>query len=102
MDALYREITVCVRLTSHDGMSFMAVECLARGRQVIWTFPLPGAIHGSGFERVAAILRDLAARHAAGTLDLNDEGRAYVLEHFDVVRLSTELDERLQAALEGE
>ncbi len=95
MDALYREISVYVRLTSHDGMSFMAAECLARGRQVIWTFPLPGAIRASGFGEVAAALRDLAARHAAGTLTLNMEGRDYVLEHFDPERLTRELDQRL-------
>lgn len=101
MDALYRTITVYVRLTSHDGMSFMAAECLARGRQVIWTFPLPGAIQASGFEAVATAIRDLAARHAAGTLLPNEGGRAYVLEHFDAERLITELDGRLCAVIAG-
>ncbi len=100
MDALYRTISVYMRLTSHDGMSFMAAECLARGRQVIWTFPLPGAIQASGYESVATALRDLADRHKAGTLGLNDEGRAHMLEHFDADRLTTALDERLRALLQ--
>ncbi len=99
MDALYRSITVSVRLTSHDGTSFMAVEALARGRQVIWTFPFPGAIQASGLAEVSATIRDLAARHAAGTLTLNDEGQSYVREHFDEKALAENLDERLRAVL---
>lgn len=102
MDALYREVAVYIRATLHDGMSFMAVEALARGRHVIWSYPLPGAIHASGFDAVAAALRDLAARHAAGTLELNTEGRSYVLEHFDPERLTHELDQRLAALVSGQ
>ncbi len=102
MEAVYRETTVYLRLTHHDGTSFMAVEALSRGRHVIWTFPMPGAIEARGYEQVATALRDLIARHEAGKLGLNDEGREAVLRDFDPERLGTELNRKLRSALRGE
>jgi hypothetical protein len=101
MDALYREITVVVRLTSHDGQSFIAVEALSRGRYVIWSFAMPGCIEASGFDAVAACLRSLIEKHEAGTLKVNQSGRRYVLERFGKGRPLRELDERLRALLPG-
>ena len=95
MDALYRETTVLVRLTTHDGMSFMANEALARGRYVIWTYPLEGAIQASGFEAVTAALRGLFDQHRQGTLTLNEAGREATLAAFDPVKVLDELDRRL-------
>ncbi len=96
MDALYREVTVYVRLTTHDGQSFMAAEALARGRYVIWTHPMPGAILASGFDAVAAALRSLLERHESGTLGLNAEGRRRTLERFGGDGPLRDIDERLQ------
>jgi hypothetical protein len=59
MDAEYRRTTAIVRLTSHDGQSFMAAEALSRGRYVIWTHPMPGCIRAEGFEQVSKALRGL-------------------------------------------
>jgi hypothetical protein len=101
VDALYADITVVVRLTNHDGVSFMAVEALARGRYVVWTFPMPGAIQAAGFEPVAAAIRDLHARHRAGSLALNEPGMAYVRANFDEPALLAALDHRLRT-LAGE
>jgi len=99
MDAVYREISCMVRLTSHDGTSFMVVETLARGRQAIWTFPMEGAIQAERFEAVSAALRELIRQHAAGELGLNSVGREFVLKHFDAPTLLAGLDERLRALL---
>lgn len=99
MEALYREITVYVRLTSHDGMSFMALESLARGRHVIWTHPLDGAIQASGFDQVAAELRALHGRHLRGELPLNTSGRESTLEHFVEQTALEDIDTRLRALL---
>ena len=99
MDALYAETTVLVRLTSHDGTSFMVLEALSRGRHVIWTYPMTGVIQASGFEAVSGALRELIARQAAGRLGLNDEGRRYALEQFDRAHLIEELDRRLRAVV---
>jgi len=99
MDALYREVTVLVRLTTHDGQSFMAAEALARGRYLIWTHPMPGGIQAAGFEAVSAALRRLLERHEAGTLPLNLDGRRQVLERFGGGAPLRDIDERLQVLL---
>ncbi|HEX6029803.1 MAG TPA: hypothetical protein VFY90_00140 [Tepidiformaceae bacterium] len=99
MEALYRDITVYVRLTSHDGMSFMALEALSRGRYVIWTNPLEGAIQTSGLANVAGVLRQLKESHDEGRLTLNESGRSSVLQHFDEDRDLAELDARLRDVL---
>jgi hypothetical protein len=94
MDALYRQVTAIVRLVSHDGMSFMVLEALSRGRHVIYSYPLPQVIQASGFEAVASAIRGLVAQHRAGTLGLNEEGRHYALSHFDRETLIDDLDFR--------
>lgn len=96
MDALYRETTVLVRLTRHDGQSFMAAEALSRGRYLIWTHPMPGASHASGLEEVTAALASLVDRHRAGKLGLNLPGRRATLDRFGAGRPLAELDERLR------
>lgn len=101
IDSFYRDVSVYVRLTSHDGTSFMVLECLARGRQVIWTFPMRGAIQAEGFEAVAAHIRELAAKQRAGELELNEVGRQYVLANFDQGRLTRDLSQRLRTVLRG-
>ncbi|MBE0608628.1 MAG: hypothetical protein IH609_04565 [Dehalococcoidia bacterium] len=101
MDPLYRETTALVRLTTHDGQSFMAAEALSRGRYVIWTHPMRGSIQASGFEQVSAALRSLVERHRDGGLALNAEGRRAALERFGGGRPLAELDERLRAILPG-
>ena len=99
MDALYRDISAIVRLVSHDGMSFMVLEALSRGRHVVYTYPLPHVVHASGFEAVATAVQDLAARQGAGTLALNEEGRRYALSHFDRETLIDDLDFRFSKLL---
>jgi len=99
LDPIYRQSTVLVRQTTHDGMAFTAVEALARGRYVIWTYPIPGGIRASGFESVEAQLRGLIERHRAGNLPPNRSGRTLTLANFSPTRLTTELDRRLQSLL---
>ena len=96
LDPVYRESTVLVRQTTHDGMAFTAVEALARGRYVIWSYPVAGGIRASGFEAVRGQLESLIARHRAGVLPLNLSGRALALANFAPGRLMSELDRRLQ------
>ena len=99
MDTFYPQISVLVRLTSHDGTSHMALESLSRGRQVIWTYSLPGVIQARGPDEVIAALRELVARQGAGTLGLNEEGRNYALNHFDRESLVHTIDTKLRALL---
>lgn len=101
MDPLYSETTALVRLTTHDGQSFMAAEALSRGRYVIWTHPMPGAIQATGFEQVSAALRGLVERHRSGNLPLNAEGRRAALDRYGGGRPLADIDERFRALLPG-
>ncbi len=99
LDPIYRESTVLIRLTSHDGTSFSALEAMSRGRYVIWSFPMPGAILARGRDEVAEALRVLIARHAAGVLGFNEEGMRHAREEFDPPAAVDALDLRLRAIL---
>ncbi|MGE5597619.1 MAG: hypothetical protein ACM3S1_16465 [Hyphomicrobiales bacterium] len=99
MDALYRETTVLVRLTSHDGTSFMVLEALSRGRYAIWPFPMPGAVRARGFDEVKAVLGALLERHRRGSLGLNESGMRAIRKEFDREQLEAQLDSRLRDIL---
>ncbi len=99
VEPLYKKTTVYVRLTHHDGQSFMAAEALSRGRYVIWSHPMPGCIHASTFEDVSGALRALLDRHKAGTLSTNLEGRRAASTRFGKNRPLLEIDERLRILL---
>ncbi|MFN0096842.1 MAG: hypothetical protein ACKVVT_18950 [Dehalococcoidia bacterium] len=97
MDALWRETTVYIRLTSHDGMPFTVLEALSRGRQVVFTQPLPHTVTARGFEGVSAALGGLLRAHQAGRLGLNVDGARWARETFDPMRCLDEIDRRLRA-----
>ena len=99
MEPIYRNTTVYVRLTHHDGQSFMAAEALSRGRYVIWTHPMPGCIQAKGFEEVLAALKSLLEKHRAGALSTNLEGRRAATNRFGKNRPLLEIDERLRILL---
>jgi hypothetical protein len=96
MESLYREVTVLTRLVKHDGMSFMALEALSRGRYVIYGYKLPGVRVASGLDEVVAALRELKERHDAGGLPLNEPGAAWVREAYDATSIVEEVDHRLR------
>lgn len=98
-DAIYRESSVVLRLVQHDGIGGTALEGLAHGREVIYTYPLPH-VHRVAFGDIDAVVRVMNAlleMHRSGTLVANDEARAYVLSEFDEARLTRELAAELVA-----
>jgi hypothetical protein len=101
MDALYRSVTVVLRLTSHDGTSFMILEALSRGRHAIWTFAMPGVRVAKGFDAVSAALREMIEAHHAGALVLNESGMAHARGHFDPGATEAAIDRRLRELLRG-
>jgi hypothetical protein len=99
MDALYREISVVVRLVSHDGMPFMALEAFSRGRYVVYPCQLPGATVAAGFEAARAAVAGLLARHEAGTLTPNAAGADWVRREYEPTAVIAELDRRLRGLI---
>ena len=77
MDEVYRQITVLVRLTEHDGTGVMPVEALARGRHVVWSQRMPFCRFA---DSVDVALREV--RGAIATRSLNLGGADFVRREF--------------------
>jgi hypothetical protein len=61
MDSLYRKAGCLLRMTRHDGLPRMVLEALARGRYVVYAWPLEGCIPARTFEQAQAALAQIAA-----------------------------------------
>jgi len=88
MTPFYRGATVLWRPTRHDGMSFMALEALAHGRHVIWSYPSPGIIQSREASTARIELQRLLDLHRDGRLAFNHAGVDFVAKSFspDVIR----------------
>lgn len=82
MTGFYQNATVVWRPTRHDGMSFMALEALAQGRHVIWSYPAPGVIQSRSAGTARVELERLMELHARRNLELNYAGAEFVARHF--------------------
>lgn len=82
MTPFYQKATVVWRPTRHDGMSFMALEALAQGRHVIWSYPAPGVIQSRNAGTARLELERLLELHASRNLELNYSGAQFVARHF--------------------
>jgi hypothetical protein len=99
MDALYQSASVLVRLVNHDGMPFSVLEALARGRQVVYPYSLPGVTVAKTFEEARAALRTMESAHEEGSLSPNQTGMAWVREEYRYRAMLEGLDARLRARL---
>jgi hypothetical protein len=86
---LYEQSTVLWRPVRHDaGISFMVLEALAHGRQVLYSYPVSGAVQVSGTEDAQKAILRLKALQESGALPLNKQGMETVARVYsrDVVR----------------
>ncbi|HLJ84287.1 MAG TPA: hypothetical protein VKT51_08975 [Candidatus Eremiobacteraceae bacterium] len=82
MDAVYARSHVLLRLPRHDGLSFMVLEALNHGREVIWNHPFEASRLALTENEAAAQLRELRSRLRAGELTPNIAGREYVISRY--------------------
>jgi hypothetical protein len=82
MESFYRNATVIWRPARHDGLSFMSLEALARGRHVIWSYPFDGAFHSKNATTARIELERLLELHQAKKLEPNIAGAEFIAEHF--------------------
>jgi len=74
----YRRASVVWRPVRHDGVSWMVLESLGHGRQVLWTYPFPGCIQvNDAFDAGAQIAR-LYQLHLRGELHVNEAGVGFI------------------------
>ncbi len=91
----YEQATVLWRPVRHDaGISFMVLEAMAHGRQVLYTYPVPGCIQVSGAEDARKELQRLHSLHCAGQLSLNREGIQAIAQHYSREVVRSELRRR--------
>lgn len=74
MTSVYARSTALLRLTKHDGLSFMVLEALASGRYVIWNRPFDGVLTALHDGDAKGRLEDLLSLHRRGELQLNHAG----------------------------
>lgn len=100
MSSFYRRATVYWRPVSHDGLSFSALEALAHGRHVIWSYPFPHCIHSTSVEMDAAEIERLYSLHQAKKLSLNQAGIDFMAERFSPERIKEEFLQRWRKIIE--
>lgn len=93
------ESVVLLRQPQHDGKSMLALEALARARHVVWNYEFPYVHTARGIDQVLETLGDLRARHQRGELQLNHEGRTFVLNSFARRDVAARFERRLDDAL---
>jgi hypothetical protein len=99
MDAIYARSHALLRLPRHDGLSFMVLESLNHGRQVIWNLPFEAALIGRTENEAACHIRTLRAALAAGTLAFNARGHDVVQATYSGGRVRDLIRTRLKASL---
>jgi hypothetical protein len=93
---IYSQGTVLVRMTEHDGLSFMVLESLAHGRHVIWTYPYPGVISTKSYPSLKEAILRLYKMHKSGELCINQEGREYVLREHQPRKIARHIIKKLR------
>jgi glycosyltransferase involved in cell wall biosynthesis len=99
MSEFYRQATVLWRPVRHDGLSFMALEALAHGRHVLWSYPFPAARLVDGAAAARAALQQLEHQHRRGVLELNEAGIDLIARDFSPDRIRNEILRRWQDIL---
>ena len=84
----YDQATVLWRPVRHDGLPFMVLEALARGRHVLYSYSLPGCVQVTSAEAACSELERLRDLHSSHSLALNEQGRQIVARDYspEVVR----------------
>jgi glycosyltransferase involved in cell wall biosynthesis len=99
IDVVYARSHALLRLPRHDGLSYMVLEALNHGRQVIWNLPFETVRMGRTENEVACHIRELRAAVTAGTLALNTRGRDVVHATHSGARVRDIIRTKLKATI---
>jgi glycosyltransferase involved in cell wall biosynthesis len=100
LNDLYDQSFAILRVPEHDGMSLVVLEALARGKFVIWKYPLPGVNTVSNPEEALACLRALWDGQQREPGRHNIEGMTFIQKHYEAGRVARGLGEFLDATLQ--
>jgi len=82
LNPFFCQTSVFWRPARHDGLSFAALEALAHGRYVLWSYPFPGATLAKDAASGYAEIQRLHDLHDQGSLHINRFAADYVASHF--------------------
>jgi len=82
MGVVYPQCSVLLRIPERDGLSLMVLEALAFGRYVVWPQVFPFVNTVSDYASIEKTIRELHARHLAGTLPLQIAASRFVNERY--------------------
>jgi hypothetical protein len=83
MASHYKECVLYLRLTEHDGISFMVLEALSHGRYVARSQEHEICYFVPTYAHLKDIVEKLYLKHQAGTLKENREGFCYIRNNFN-------------------
>ena len=95
----FERASVIYRPVRHDGLSFMVLEALARGRHVLYSYPLPGCIHVTSVEMACKELQKLQALHDCHALGLNSAGIEVISRDYHPDKVQADLLRRWKEVL---
>ena len=101
MAELYKEVTLLIRLTNHDGLSFMVLEALAYGRQVIWSYPFEGVHQARNYHELYQTVNEMYQTFLRGGLGLNHTGREVVRRFYNPQVVWERIDEGIRRVISG-
>lgn len=83
---VYRESTVLIRFTKHDGLSLMCLEALTHGRYVLWTQDFPFTLNVRNYDDIETRITELLDRFERGELQTQNDAATYVAETYSPKR----------------
>jgi glycosyltransferase involved in cell wall biosynthesis len=92
---IYEMSTVLVRITEHDGLSFMVLEAMAHGRYVIWSHALGPVLVSKNFTQLSTEIKKLLILHHAGQLNVNHEGMEWVRKEYNPQLIANNFREKM-------
>jgi hypothetical protein len=102
MNPFFHQTSVLWRPVRHDGLSFVALEALAHGRHVLWSYSFKGVTVAkdavSGYQEIQR-LYDL---HIQGKLPVNQAGAEYIASHFTPDRIRESILSRWKQIIESQ
>lgn len=87
----YERASVLYRPVRHDGLSFMVLEALARGRHVLYSYPLPACTQVTSVDMACRELEKLQGLHEQQTLELNLAGIDLIHSDYDPDKVQADL-----------
>jgi hypothetical protein len=79
LDKIWRDTSILLRITKHDGLPWMLLEALAKGRQVIFSYQFPFCYRAGSFDEARTKLSEILVNEK-----LNLEGARFVRQRFDL------------------